>query len=327
MAGNTVTLTFAGDTKKVEGAFDRVGGAAKDMDRKVKASGGGFESATEKFDTMDTRAMGFRDTLTGVQDGAKGIKQAASGDWGFETLLLLGTGFGDMASGMVNFLIPALKGSAAAQWIQNSAFLASPITWIVLGILLLIGVIVLIALKTDWFSKAWKVAWSAIKKAAGAAWDWVKDKALGVWDWMKGLPGKLKTVFSKVSAFITTPFKAAFNGIAKAWNNTIGSLSWSVPGWVPVIGGNSISVPHLPTFHSGGVIPGVRGEAVPFLGLAGERVTGPAGSGGSGGEQWVRVDLGDLGEALLKSIAKAVARKGGQVTSLGVRVTNGVVRA
>jgi hypothetical protein len=322
---NQVTLTFAGETKGVEDAFGRVGGAAKDMDSTVRNSSGGFDRATERFDTMDTRAMGFRDTLTGLEDGTKGIKQAAAGDWGFETLLLIGFGIGDLASGMVNFLIPALKGTRLAQLGLNFAFLTSPLTWIILGIVALIAVIVLIATKTDWFSKAWRASWNFIKNAASSAWNWIKNAASNAWEFLRGIPGKIGSAFGRVASLISSPFRSAFNMVARAWNNTVGRLSFTFPSWIPGIGGNSISVPQLPTFHAGGVIPGVRGEAVPFLGLAGERVSGPAGSGGSG-EQWIRVDLGELGEALLEPIAKAVSRKGGRVSALGVKVVNGAVR-
>lgn len=63
----------------------------------------------------------------------------------------------------------------AAQWLLNTAFLASPITWIVIGVVALIAAIVLIATKTTWFQTIWKVAWGAIQDAAAAVFDWVKS--------------------------------------------------------------------------------------------------------------------------------------------------------
>src|SRR3546814_9221031 len=53
----------------------------------------------------------------------------------------------------------------AAQWAWNAAQLASPMTWVVAGIVALIAVIVLIATKTDWFQKAWSAAWGWIKRS------------------------------------------------------------------------------------------------------------------------------------------------------------------
>jgi hypothetical protein len=270
--------------------------------------------------------MGFRDTLTGVQDTAKGTSLIMKGDL-FNGMLTLGMGIGDLASGFYNLIIPALgkmklatlaqtasakaaavgsKIWAAGQWILNTAFLASPITWIVLGIVALIAVIVLIARKTDWFSQAWRASWGWIKKAASNSWEFIKK-----------IPGWIGTAFRKVADFISLPFRTAFNLIARAWNNTIGRLSWTVPGWVPGIGGNSISVPRLPTFHAGGTVPGVTGAPTMALLQAGEKVTSIAGSGGGDGVVYVRGD--GFVDALISSIAARVSRRGGSGTVLGLK--------
>lgn len=321
---NQVTLTFAGDTKDAEQAFDRVGKSSDDMGRRVENSGASFDRASEGFDSMDTKAMGFRDTLTGVQDGALGIKQAAAGDWGFETLLLLGTGIGDLASGMVNFLVPAVKSASVAIKGMNLALFTSPITWIIIAVLALIAVIVLIATKTDWFQRAWRASWKFIREAAGAAWDWIKTKSLAVWEFMKKIPGWLKSAFGKVAGFLIAPYKLAFNTIAKLWNATIGRLSWTVPDWIPVIGGNSVSVPKLPTFHAGGTMPGVVGRPAMALLQGGERIGSLA--SGSGREDWVRIDIGELGDALIKAVQRGMSRYGGRADALGIRVINKTVR-
>ena len=330
---NAVTLTFAGDTKSVEDAFSRTGAAAKRMSDDVDDSAGGFRRAGEAADEVDTKAMGFRDTLTGVQDSLKGTAMLAQGP-SFEGFLTLGAGIGDLGSGMYNTLIPAMQSTVSwlgktafgqkaaavaariwtgAQWLMNASLWASPVTWIVIGIIALIAVIVLIATKTDWFQRAWK-----------AAWGWIKSAASNTWEFIKKIPGWIGTAFSKISGAISGPFKAAFNAISRAWNSTVGQLSWSVPGWVPFIGGNTISVPNLPTFHAGGRVPGAPGQNVLAMLQAGETVSSAAGASG-GRDEWIRVDLGELGAALLEPIARAVQRRGGSVTALGVRVVGGRV--
>jgi hypothetical protein len=90
--------------------------------------------------------------------------------------------------------------------------------------------------------------------------------------WFQGLPGTFKTLFIRIGDFITAPFRAAFNFVARAWNNTIGQLSWTVPSWIPGIGGNSISAPRLPQFHGGGIVPGSAGAEVAILARGGELV-------------------------------------------------------
>ncbi|MFJ4987890.1 hypothetical protein ACIP9H_29315 [Streptomyces sp. NPDC088732] len=61
---------------------------------------------------------------------------------------------------------------AIAQWAINSALLANPVTWIILGIVALVAVIVLIATKTTFFQDAWR----AMTEGISAAWDWIWEK-------------------------------------------------------------------------------------------------------------------------------------------------------
>ena len=189
----------------------------------------------------------------------------------------------------------------AAQWAWNVAQLASPTTWIIIAIMALIGVIVLIATKTDWFQKAWS-----------ASWGWIKGAASSTWEFIKKIPGWIGTAFEKIAGFISAPFRAAFNFVSDAWNNTVGKLSWSVPSWVPFIGGNTISVPQLPKFHTGGTVPGTPGQEVPILALAGEEVTPP----GHGGEPMVlelRSGGSALDDLLLEIMRRAIKVRGGNV--------------
>lgn len=212
----------------------------------------------------------------------------------------------------------------AVQWAWNAALTLNPIGLVIAAIVILIGIIVLIATKTTWFQDIWKAAWGGIKAAASAVGTWFRDTLWGglirptwdrikaggqaVWDWMKKLPGLLKDAFSKVTNFIFAPFRAAFNLVADAWNNTIGRLSWTVPGWVPGVGGNSISAPRLPRFHTGGVVPGRPGQEVPIMALAGERVT-PANRSGEG--EMIRTIVMIDRDVLIDQIAKGVRNGGG----------------
>ncbi|HEY9413779.1 MAG TPA: hypothetical protein VIQ30_03390 [Pseudonocardia sp.] len=319
---NQVTLTFAGETKSVEDAFARTGTAAKRMSDDVDESADGFRRAGDAADEVDTKAMGFRDTLTGVQDSMAGVAALSKGP-SFEGFLLLGAGIGDLGSGFYNFLIPALEKTkiatlakagadkvaaagarmwAAAQWVMNASLWASPVTWIVVGIVALIAVIVLIATKTDWFSKAWRASWS-----------WIKSAASNTWEFLKKIPGWIGTAFAKVAGFISTPYRKAFNLISDAWNATIGRLSWTVPSWIPGIGGNTISVPNLPHFHAGvGRVPGAPGSETLAVLQAGERVSSAAGAGG-GATLTIDSAGARLDDLLVEVLKKAIGKRGGNV--------------
>jgi hypothetical protein len=233
--------------------------------------------------------------------------------------------------GLVTPLLSAVVGVlglvTAAQWLWNSALFASPLTWIVLAIAAVIAIIVLIATKTTWFQDLWRVTWGGIKDAASAvgswfkdvlwkkwivgAWDGIVNAGKNAWNWMKELPGKIKSSFSRITDFLFSPFRAAFNKISTAWNNTVGNLSWTVPGWVPGVGGNSISAPRLPTFHSGGRVPGAPGQEVPIMALAGETVLPPGRSGG--GDIIIRSGGTQLDDLLVEVLSRSIGRRGGNV--------------
>lgn len=204
----------------------------------------------------------------------------------------------------LNLVTPLLSAMAGivglvtvAQWAFNASLWASPITWIVLGIIALIAIIVLLVKN-----------WDKVKAAGAKAWSWIKDKASDAWEWMKKLPGKIADAFGSIGRKISAPFRAGFNDISRAWNNTVGNLSWTIPGWVPGVGGNTISAPRLPTFHTGGVVPGLPGQEVPIMALAGETVV-PAGR--SGGDGMAHVTVMIDGDVLVEAVSRIVRRRGG----------------
>jgi hypothetical protein len=322
---NQVTLTFAGKSEPLEQSLDKAGRAAEVMAVRVtdatNASGERFDHLSAQSSLLSggigdiggalTTAFG-EDTAIGAF-GAK-MEEASAVVTGFTGVMDLGvfaTNNFKIASAasavQTGVTATATKVAAAAQWLMNTALLASPITWIVIGIVALIAVIVLIAKKTDWFSQAWR-----------ASWKWIKSAAQSSWDFIKKIPGWIGTAFSKVAGFITAPYRFAFNQIAKAWNNTIGRLSWTVPGWIPGFGGNTVSVPHLPTFHAGGVVPGVRGRPTMVMAQGGERIPSLASNvGGGGATVYVRGD-GVL-DVIIAAIAERVEQRGGSSRVLGIR--------
>jgi hypothetical protein len=140
------------------------------------------------------------------------------------------------------------------------------------------------------------------------AWDAILNKAVSVQTWLRGMPGRLRAAFAVVALAISAPFRAAFNRISDAWNNTVGRLSWTVPSWVPDLGGNSIGAPQLPKFHSGGVVPGAAGSEMLAILQAGETVT-PAGGSGEMVHVTVRLDS----DVLIEALTRGVRRRGGNV--------------
>lgn len=138
MAGkNQVTLTFAGDTAKLESAFDRVGAAAKGMDTEVGKAGRGFEVANEAADGAENKFQGLASSLEGTRDTAIGFSTIAKGDL-FNGLVQVGQGAADLAEGMAYTLIPTLKfltqnaGKAAVSMVQSAG--RQSLAWLRLGV-------------------------------------------------------------------------------------------------------------------------------------------------------------------------------------------------
>jgi hypothetical protein len=75
-----------------------------------------------------------------------------------------------------------------------------------------------------------------------------------IWNVLKVLKTGIGTIMGGVADVIFGPFKAAFNAIAKLWNNTVGKLSFKVPSWVPGIGGKGFDVPDIPMLADGGIV-------------------------------------------------------------------------
>lgn len=130
----------------------------------------------------------------------------------------------------------------AAQAALNFVMAANPIGIVVLAIAALVAAFVLAYQKSETFREGVDAMFGFIKKAIGASVDLIK--------------GYLDFVFGF--------YKSIFNGIASAWNNTIGKLSFKVPSWVPGIGGNGFDVPDIPTLAQGGIVTS------PTLALIGE---------------------------------------------------------
>ena len=141
-------------------------------------------------------------------------------------------------------LAAGLLVAAAAQWVMNSALLASPITWIILGITAIVAAIVLLIVKWD---EVWPVlvgAWDTIVAAWNAAWGWIKGFFSGLWEsittFVAGIPGAISGFLSgawdTISGFFTWMLEGLANfitGIPDMVMNGLGTV-WDALGqaWV-----------------------------------------------------------------------------------------------
>lgn len=66
----------------------------------------------------------------------------------------------------------------------------------------------------------------------------------------KGIVNGIVGFFKGIGETISKPFRAAFDKIKSFWNSTIGGKGFTVPGWIPIVGGKEFRIPML---ASGGV--------------------------------------------------------------------------
>jgi tape measure domain-containing protein len=91
-----------------------------------------------------------------------------------------------------------------------------------------------------WIADALSTVWDVITSPFQRAWDWIKTWVID----------PIKTEFQGAIDLI----KSGFNGVARFWNSTVGSLSFEIPSWVPGIGGKGFDVPDIPLLDTGGIV-------------------------------------------------------------------------
>lgn len=256
MAKNQVTLTFAGDYDKLENTFNKVDQGARGLDESVKGSSQRLANAAnessdaldrvgESAGTVDTRAMGFRDSITGVQDTMSGWSMLMKGDIA-GGLLTTGAGVGDLASGIENLGAPLAK--QVGSWVKGNAKMAASTvasvgrqvaSWALLGVqsllnaakvaaawlisigpLILIGIavialVVLIVKNWDTIKEAISKATAFIKRVTVAAWTLIKDRVVGQ---VRALKAGVTTALNAVRATASRVWNAIKTAARVAWN-------------------------------------------------------------------------------------------------------------
>ncbi|MER5671163.1 transglycosylase SLT domain-containing protein [Pseudonocardia alni] len=139
----------------------------------------------------------------------------------FGTLGLGLKGFIAVASGLsaVDTAIKAIRNSTIlstiATWANNAAWLANPITWIVIGIVAAIGLLVAGVIYAwnnfEWFRNSVMAVWDFLKMVGG----WIATAFIAVWDALGAAFSWLGGIFSSVWSGFLRPVLDAFLSVAK----------------------------------------------------------------------------------------------------------------
>ncbi|NBW14532.1 MAG: hypothetical protein EBR82_41690 [Caulobacteraceae bacterium] len=176
-----------------------------------------------------------------------------------------------------------------AQAALNFVMSANPIGLVVIAIAALVAAFVLAYKHSETFREGVNKMFNFVKDAIGASVDLIK----GYLDFVLGF------------------YKSIFNGIAKAWNNTIGRLSFEVPSWVPGIGGKGFSVPNIPMLAEGGI---VTGPTLAMIGEAGPEAVIPLNRANQMGNVTININstVADarLGDVIVNALKQYNRRSG-----------------
>jgi hypothetical protein len=187
----------------------------------------------------------------------------------------------------------ALAAIAASIVAINIAMALNPIGLIVIGVIALIAGLAIAYKKFEGFRNIVDGVFGAIK------W-WITNIVIPQFNLM------------------LTVFKTIFNGIASVWNNTIGTFSFTVPSWVPGIGGKGFAMPDIPMLAAGGI---VTGPTLAMIGEAGPEAVIPLDRmgqmGGGGTTVNINVNGGDP-----QSVVNALRTYMRQNGSVPIRVSN-----
>lgn len=326
MAGNQIKLTFAGDSKSLERAMDAVGDGAREMADDLDAAGkdagrfgGAVTGMNDKIDNAEGKFMAAADLADGL---------ATSLGLNIGPAIEMSRAFGDMAGGFTGLVAPALekmsgrfgnltfvtKAQTMATTALNTVMRANPILLVVTALVALTAGLVIAYNKSETFRNIVNGAFNAVKNTAQSVTKAVTGFFDNLWDSvMAGARG-----LGKIAELITAPYRLAFRAIASLWNNSVGKLSVSIPGFMG-FGGISFDVPDIPQLANGGIArsgrPHIVGERGPELFIPGQ--TGTVVPNGQYGGADVRVmfDRG-AGDALIGFMRAEIRHRGGNVQTV-----------
>ena len=182
----------------------------------------------------------------------------------------------EIVLGLIQSVIQVVTGIISGDWSRVWEGIKGVFTGVWDGIKLALDVALgliktAINLALDSIELVWDETWETIQTAFDTAWGLVETAVTTgietVVDFFAGLPESIKTAVSTLASVITSPFSTAFASIKALWNSTVGGFGFSIPSWIPGVGGKSFKIPYIGGAGSsyGGGITGVSGGDLMFF--------------------------------------------------------------
>lgn len=127
--------------------------------------------------------------------------------------------------GVFTKLSTAIRGTAAAQFLLNTAMWTSPITWIIAAVVAVVAAFVWFFTQTevgkqawDTFTNALATGWEWVKQAFATAWEFIKPIFDGIWQAIQIVGDVFGTILLGVALVAWNLFSAAIQFV---WNSVI----------------------------------------------------------------------------------------------------------
>lgn len=221
---------LAAQSADAQGQFAREAGSAAGSAQIAQAN---VENAAAAFGTALLPVVGAAATALG--EFAKWAQENAPLVQG------LAVAIGVLAAGVLAYnaitkAVAIAQGIAtAAQWAFNAALLANPVTWIVLGIIALIAVIVLLVANWDTVKATAIAVWEAITGAIQTFWGWLVGWGEDVVAWFAGVWNTWVEANRRVWEIIIGAITTYLDQLKET---ILGIVNWFVTTWNRIIEAN-----------------------------------------------------------------------------------------
>ena len=194
-----------------------------------------------------------------------------------------------------------------ATWLWNGSLLASPITWIVLGIIALIAIIVLLITHFNDIKNVVSGVWQVIKEVFGKIGSFIASVFRGIANAFISMANLVIRGLNTLIKGFLSPFNLIIKGLNKIPGVKISLLSFAIPNIPKLeVGTNMVQQEGLAYLH--------QGEAVV------PKKYNPAMGGNIGQYATIQISMGDInmdgnkvGRAVTPYVTKTIKLSGGNV--------------
>ena len=237
----------------------------------------------------------------------------------------------------VAVVIGTVLAGAVYSLVAAIAALLSPVVLVVAAIAALAAGIVWAYENVGWFKDAVDTAIDVLQ----AWWSFTSDNIIPIYEKLaeiafevgETVAGVAETIYDNWKEYaglvgdilgtffdpLQTAAELIFGAIATAWNSTVGGFGFSVPGWIPEIGGKEFRIPEIPELADGGI---VSRPTLALIGEAGPEAVIPLDRAGSMGTTNIQVVMpaGSDGDDVVRALQEYQRRRGSiPITTSGAR--------